>query len=97
MGVVTKSHPCGFIIKLLFHIKQIYTLLASSLKITSGEILAKEVAGESGGKAKEHHRQDAIKGSQHIKSLELFQKYSLKSRIRKRVSFNPSINAPIKP
>jgi len=47
--VVTKSHPCGFIIEQLFHIEQMNPLLTSSLKIASGEILAKEVAGESGG------------------------------------------------
>ena len=34
----------------MFHIKQIYTFLTSSLKITSGEISAKEVAGGSTGK-----------------------------------------------
>lgn len=50
MGVATKSHPCGFITEQLFYIKQMYTFLTSSLKITSGEILAKEVAGESTGK-----------------------------------------------
>ena len=63
MGVVTKSHPCGFIIERLFHTEQIYSFLTPSLKITSGEISAKEVAGESTGKvgteqinSNEHHR-----------------------------------------
>ena len=63
MGVVTKSYPRGFIIDKLFYIKQMYTFLTSSLKITSGEISAKEVAGESTGKvgteqinSNEHHR-----------------------------------------
>lgn len=63
MGVATKSHPYGFIINKLFHIEQIYMFFIPSLKITSGEILAKEVAGESTGKvgteqinSNEHHR-----------------------------------------
>lgn len=62
MGVVTKSHPNGFIIERLFYIEQIYTLLTSSLKIASGEISVKEVTGESTGKvvtgqinSNEHH------------------------------------------
>jgi len=63
VGVVTKSHPCGFIIERLFYIEQMYTFLTPSFKITSGEISAKEVAGESTGKvgteqinSNEHHR-----------------------------------------
>ena len=63
MGVVTKSHPNGFIIEQLFYIEQIYTFLTSSLKIASGEISVKEVTGESTGKvvtgqinSNEHHR-----------------------------------------
>ena len=63
MGVVTKSHPRGFIIERLLHIKQICASLTPSFKITSGEISAKEVAGESTGKvgteqinSNEHHR-----------------------------------------
>ena len=73
MGVVTKSHPCGFIIEQLFHIKQIHSFLIPSLKITSGEISAREVAGEGRGKSKEHHRQEAIKAistSKHLQSLQ---------------------------
>ena len=46
MGVVAKSHPRGFIIEQLLHIEQIYTFLTPSIKITSGEILAKEAAEE---------------------------------------------------
>lgn len=42
MGVVTKSHPYGFIIRKLFHIEQIRLFLSPYLKITSGEISAKE-------------------------------------------------------
>ena len=63
MGVATKSHPRGFIIDELFHIKQIYTFFIPFLKITSGEISVKEVAGESTGKvgtgqinSNEHHK-----------------------------------------
>ena len=59
MGVVTKSHPRGFIMERLLHIEQMYPFLTSSLKITSGEISAKEVAGESGAgqiNSNEHHR-----------------------------------------
>ena len=63
MGVVTKSHPRGFIIERLLYIEQIYTFFIPSLKITSGEISAKEVAGENTGKVEteqinsnEHHR-----------------------------------------
>ena len=50
MGAVAKSHPYGFIIEQLFYIEQMHPLLTSPLKITSGEISAKEVAGESTGK-----------------------------------------------
>ena len=46
MGVVKKSYPCGFIIGQLLHIEQIHSFLILYLKITSGEISAKEVAGE---------------------------------------------------
>lgn len=63
MGVITKSHPCGFIMEQLFYIEQIYPFLIPSLKITSGEISVKEVAGESTGKvgtgqinSNEHHK-----------------------------------------
>jgi hypothetical protein len=42
VGVVTKSHPRGFIIDKLFHIERIYTFFIPSLKITSGEISADE-------------------------------------------------------
>ena len=47
---VTKLYPCGFIIEQLFYIEQIYTFLTSSLKITSGEILAKEQQGRAQAK-----------------------------------------------
>lgn len=50
MGVPTKTHPCGFLIERLFRIEQMYSFLTASLKITSGEISVKEVAGESTGK-----------------------------------------------
>lgn len=63
MGVATKSHPYGFIIEKLFYIEQTLPFLIPSLKITSGEISAKEVAGENTGKVEteqinsnEHHR-----------------------------------------
>ena len=63
MGVVTKSHPRGFIIERLFHVKQIHPFSTPALKITSGEMSAKEVAGENTGKVEteqinsnEHHR-----------------------------------------
>ena len=74
MGVATKSHPCGFIIEQLFYIEQMYTFLTASLKITSGEISAKEVAGEGRSKAKEHHRQEAIKAVSTSKQLQSLQK-----------------------
>ena len=73
-----------------------YTFLTASLKITSGEISAKEVAGEGRSKAKEHHRQEAIKAictSKHLQSLQnLFFK---KSAITHHSI--PSINTPINP
>ena len=47
---VTKLYPRGFIIEQLFHIKQIYTFFTSSLKITSGEISAKEQQGRAQAK-----------------------------------------------
>jgi len=50
VGVVAKSHPRGFIIDKSFHIEQIYTFFIPSLKITSGEILAKEQQGRAQAK-----------------------------------------------
>lgn len=46
MGVPTKTHPCGFLIERLFRIEQMYSFLTASLKITSGEISAKETSEE---------------------------------------------------
>ena len=77
MGVATKFHPYGSIMERLFHIEQIYTFLIPSLKITSGEISADEIAGESGGKAKEHHRQDAIKAISASKTASIASKVML--------------------
>ena len=63
MGVVTKSHPCGFIIEKYFISNNSVPVFIPWSKITSGEISAKEVAGESTGKvgteqinSNEHHR-----------------------------------------
>ena len=50
MGVPTKTHPRGFIIERLFHIEQIHSFLILSLKITSGEISAKEQQGRAQAK-----------------------------------------------
>jgi len=50
VGVVTKSHPYGFIIERLFYIEQIYTFFIPFLKITSGEISAKEQQGRAQAK-----------------------------------------------
>ena len=81
MGVVTKSHPRGFIIERLLYIEQIYTFFIPSLKITSGEISAKEVAGESTGKvvtgqinSNEHHREEVIESVSTLKQLQSLQK-----------------------
>jgi hypothetical protein len=72
VGVVKKSHPRGFIIKLLFHIEQMRAFLTSSLKITSGEISADEQQGRA--EAKEHHRQEAIKAVSTSKQPQSLQK-----------------------
>ena len=65
------------------------------LKITSGEILAKEVAGESGGKAKEHHRQETIKAIRTSKTSSIASKVLFKKSAITHHSI-PSINTPIK-
>lgn len=78
----------------MFHIKQIHPFLIPSLKITSGEISAKEVAGESTGKvgseqinSNEHHRQEIIKSICPSKQPQSLQKYS--SKIRNTASSKP--------
>ena len=69
--------------------------LTPSLKITSGEISAKEVAGESTGKVKneqinsnEHHRQEVIKSVSTSRQFQSFQKYS--SKIKNTASSKPA-------
>ena len=71
-----------------------HPLLTSPLKITSGEISAKEVAGESTGKvgteqinSNEHHRQEVIKSVSSSKKPQSLQKYS--SKIRGNPSSKP--------
>lgn len=71
-----------------------YTFLTPSFKITSGEISAKEVAGESAGKvgteqinSNEHHRQEIIKSICSSKQPQSLQKYS--SKIRNTASSKP--------
>ena len=46
MDGVTKSHPDGFLMKQLLHIKQNALFPTPSPKIMSGEILSKEAAEE---------------------------------------------------
>ena len=99
MGVPTKTHPCGFLIEQLFCIEQIYSFLTASLKITSGEISAKEVAGESGGWANKQQRTSQIRSNQicqHIKNKFNYIKSILqKSEATYRQS--QPINTPIEP
>lgn len=99
MGVVKKSHPCGFIIERLFYNEQIYPLLIPSLKITSGEISAKEQQGRVGTEqinSNGQHGQETVNGSQRIKinsiaSKVFFKKQNQKKRI---IQFRPSIHQP---
>ena len=92
MGVVTKSHPRGFIIERLFHVKQIHPFSTPALKITSGEISAREVAGESGGKAKEHHRQEAIKAISTSKINSVTSKAFFENQRQPIVQASPSMH-----
>ena len=73
-----------------------HTFLTSSLKITSGEISAKEVAGESGGwiSSNEHHRWESIKAVSVSKQLQSLQKLFFKNLNQKKriIQFRPSIH-----
>jgi len=69
-----------------------YTFLTSSLKIASGEISTKEVAGESGGKAKEHHRQEAIKAISTSKINSVTSKVFFKNQRQPIVQASPSMH-----
>ena len=84
---------------------KIYPFLTPSIKITSGEISAKEVAGESIGKvgteqinSNEHHRQEAIRPlspSAHQNNFNHFKSTLQKSETTHRQS--QPINTPTKP
>ena len=66
-------------------------LLTSSLKIASGEILAKEVAGESGDWANKQQWTARIRNNQgnlHIKTPSIASKFILQ-----KISDNPSLNS----
>ena len=95
MGVPTKTHPCGFITEQLFYIKQIYTFLTSSLKTTSGEISAKEVAGESRDWANKQQWTSQIRSNrirQHIKTPSITSKVLFKNQKYCIVQARPSVH-----
>ena len=87
MGVVTKSHPRGFITEQLFHIEQIYSLLTLSLKITSGEISADEQQGRAEAKQRNITDKKLSRKSAHWNTFNHF-----KSTLQK-ISNNPSLNS----
>ena len=80
MGVVTKSHPGGFITEQLLHIEQIYSFLTSSLKITSGEFSADEQQGRAEAKQRNITDKKLSRQSAHQKQLQSLQKYSSKNQ-----------------
>ena len=93
--MVTEFHPCGFIIDELLHIEQIYAFFIPSLKITSGEISADEVAGgehrQSRDWANKQQRASQVRihqGSQRIKTTSIASKFILQ-----KISDNPSFNS----
>jgi hypothetical protein len=69
-----------------------YTFLTSSLKIASGEISTKEVAGESGGKARNITGKKQLSPSTHQNNVNRFK--SILSKIRNKLiaKASPSIH-----
>ena len=103
MGVVIKSHPCGFIIEQLFHIEQNVPISHFIVQNHFRWNYSKRRAGESTGKigaeqinSNEHHRQEVIKGSWLIKTTSIASKVFFKNQNQKKriIQVRPSIYQP---